>query len=64
MPRRKNLTQLQVTWLPRKSRRYHLSDPEQRHHVLRVPPQGPVTFYAVARRNGGKQKWAWLGSEP
>jgi hypothetical protein len=62
MPRRKNLTELQVAKLPRKAARYPLTDPEQRHLVLRVPPQGPIAYYAKARRKGGKPKWVLLGS--
>lgn len=60
-PRRKTLTQIQVGKLPRKAKRYHLSDPVQQGLVLRIPPRGPVGYYAVAWR-GGKATWQVLGS--
>jgi hypothetical protein len=62
MSRRRNLTQNQVTKLPRKAKRYHLADPVQQGLILRVPPQGPISYVAVARRRGGKQTWASLGT--
>ena len=46
--RRRNLTDRQVAALPRKRRRYTVTDPESRGHYLRVPPSGPVSFAAVA----------------
>src|SRR5258708_2204436 len=60
-PRRKALTDKMVAALPRKRKRYILADPEQRGHYVRVPPQGPVVFAAVARY-GGRQVWAKIGS--
>jgi hypothetical protein len=47
--RRKVLTDKMVADLPRKRRRYGKMDPEQRGHYLRIPPKGPVVFYAVSR---------------
>jgi integrase len=61
MPRRKTLTELQVRKLPRRPKRYSISDPVQPGLVLRVPPQGPVQFHAVAWR-GGKAKWHSVGT--
>ena len=62
MPRRRTLTQLQISKLPRKTKRYVLSDPTQPGLVLRVPAQGPVSYSAVAWRNS-KQKWQALGTD-
>jgi integrase len=59
--RRKTLTDKMVAALPRKSKRYIMADPEQRGMYLRVPPQGPAAFVAVARYDG-KQTWAALGT--
>jgi integrase len=39
-----------------------VTDPEQRGMYVRVPPQGPCVFAAVARDPYGKQVWATLGS--
>jgi integrase len=61
MPRRKTLTENQVAKLPRRSKRYYLSDPVQQGLILRIPPQGPIGYSAVAWR-GGKQSWQALGS--
>jgi integrase len=60
-PRQKTLTDLMVANLRRKRRRYILRDPEQRGHYVRVPPEGPCVFAAVAR-HGGKQVWAKIGT--
>jgi integrase len=60
--RRLNLTDKQVAGLPRKPERYVKADPELRGHYLRVPPQGPIVFAAVARDPYGKQTWATIGS--
>jgi integrase len=62
MPRRKSLTELQVTKLPRKAKRYSLADPVQQGLVLRVPPQGPVAYAAVGRRPDGTQQWKVVGT--
>jgi hypothetical protein len=60
--RRKGLTDKQVAGLRRKPKRHTLSDPEMRGHFLRVPPDGPIVFVAVARDPYGKPVWATLGS--
>ena len=60
--RRKVLTDLMVAALTRKRNRYILADPELRGHYVRVPPQGPCVFAAVARSPYGKQVWATLGT--
>ena len=60
--RRKTLTNRMITTLPRKRRRYTVTDPEQRGMYVRVPPQGPCVYAAVARDPYGKQVWATLGS--
>ena len=60
--RRKTLTDKQVADLPRKRERYIMADPEQRGHYVRVPPQGPAVYAAVARSPLGKQVWATLGT--
>ena len=60
--RRWNLTDRQIASLPRKRKRYALSDPELRGHYVRVTPSGPVSFAAVARDPFGKQIWATLGT--
>jgi integrase len=62
MTRRKTLTDRMVAALPRKRNRYILADPEQRGHYVRVPPQGPCVFAAVARSPYSKQIWATLGT--
>jgi integrase len=61
MPRRKGLTEKQVNALPRRAKRYVLSDPTQLGLVLRVPPAGPVQYAAVAWHRG-RQKWRALGT--
>ena len=38
------------------------ADPEQRGLYLRIPPEGPIVFAAVARDPYGKQVWATLGT--
>jgi integrase len=48
--------------LERKSQRYIVPDKEQRGLYLRIPPEGPITFAAVARNPGSKQIWATLGT--
>jgi integrase len=60
--RRAGLTDKGVPALTRKSKRYIVSDPEQRGHYVRVPMQGPMVFAAVARNPYGKQVWATLGT--
>jgi integrase len=59
----KRLTDKRVAELPRKATRYVIKDPELRGHYVRVPPQGPKVFVAVARGpRGGKQAWAKIGT--
>jgi integrase len=60
--RRKMLSDRQVAALPRKRKRYTVTDPEMRGHYIRVPPSGPSIFAAVARDPYGKQKWHTVGS--
>jgi integrase len=60
--RRKTLSDRQVAALPRKRKRYTVSDPEMRGHFVRVPPIGPSTFVAVCRDQYGKQVWVTLGA--
>ena len=45
--RRRVLTDKMVAALPRKRRRYIVTDPEQRGMYVRVSPQGPAVFAAV-----------------
>ena len=59
--RRKTLTDKMVVALPRTRKRYIRADPELRGHYVRVPPQGPAVFAAVARYQG-RQVWATLGT--
>jgi hypothetical protein len=59
--RRKTLTDKMVVALPRRRKRYVVSDPELRGHYIRVPPQGPCVFAAVARYRG-KQVWVTIDS--
>jgi integrase len=47
---------------PRRAKRYISADPELRGHYIRVPPDGPIVFYAVTRDPYGKQTWAPLGT--
>jgi integrase len=61
MPRRKVLTANQIAKLPRKAKRYILADPEVRGLYLRVPPDGPISYAAVAWYQG-KQTWQTLGT--
>ena len=60
--RRRGLSDKQLTALRRRPKRYIVSDPELRGHYVRVPPEGPIVFAAVARGPYGKQVWATLGS--
>jgi len=59
--RRRTLTDRMVAALPRKRKRYTVTDPEQRGHYVRVPPQGPCVYAAVARDPYGRQVWATVG---
>jgi len=60
--RRRTLTDKMVAALPKKRKRYTQTDPEQRGMYVRVPPQGPNIFVAVARDPYGKQIWTTLGA--
>jgi hypothetical protein len=73
MPRRKTLTQLQVTELKRKAKRYNMADPVQLGLILRVPPASstaPVSYYAVmwdkepTGERKSRQRWERLGTSP
>jgi integrase len=58
--RRETLTDKQLASKKRRAERYIEVDPEQRGLYLRVPPEGPIVFAAVARDPYGKQIWATL----
>jgi integrase len=60
--RRANMTDRQVAALPRERKRYVKADPELRGLYVRVPPDGPIVFAAVARTPYGKQTWATIGT--
>jgi integrase len=60
--RRRALTDRMVAALPRRAKRYVLSDPEQRGMYIRVMPSGPHVYAAVARDPYGRQVWATIGS--
>src|SRR6516165_5504867 len=61
-PRRRNLTDRKVAGLPRKRKRYTVTDPEQRGLYLRVPPEGPITFAVAIRDHYGRKPWIKVGS--
>ena len=61
-PRRRGLSDKQIAALPRNARRYIIADPVQRGMYVRVPPQGPAVFCAVARSPMKRQIWATIGS--
>lgn len=60
--RRIGLTDRQLAVKKRKPARYIEADPEQRGLYVRIPPEGPIVFTAVARDPYGKQIWATLGT--
>jgi len=60
--RRPTLTDKMVAALPKKRKRYTVSDPEQRGHYLRIPPSGPNVYAVVARNRYKKQVWHTVGS--
>jgi integrase len=62
MARKPHLTDKGVEALERKAQRYVVRDPELRGHYIRVPPNGPKVFAAVARTPYGKQVWAKIGT--
>lgn len=56
------MTDKMVAALPKKRKRYTVSDPEQRGHYVRVPPSGPNVYAVVARNRYKKQVWHTVGS--
>jgi integrase len=60
--RRIGLTDNQLKAKKRRPKRYIEADPEQRGLYVRIPPDGPMVFAAVARNPLGKQIWATLGT--
>jgi integrase len=60
--RRKSLTDAMVAALPRRPNRYTKTDPEQRSHYLRIPPQGPVAYHTATRDPFGKLVWSQNGT--
>jgi hypothetical protein len=62
MTRRRGLSDQQIAKLLRKQKRYSLIDPVQPGLILRIPPQGPISFCAVARRVRGRQVWHTVGT--
>ncbi len=60
--RRKVLTDRMVAALPRKRKRYFHPDPELPGHGVRVLPDGPSSFYLIARDAFKKQRWVRIGS--
>jgi integrase len=65
MPKRKGLTDRQISTLPRQTKRTIIADPEQRGLYLRIPPaatNAPITFSAIARDPRGKQIWTTIGT--
>jgi integrase len=59
--RRKILTDKMVAALPRRRKRYTVTDPEMSGHYVRVSPTGPRVFAAICRDVYGKQKWIKIG---
>jgi integrase len=60
--RRKVFTDKMVAALPRRRKRYFHPDPELPGHGVRVLPDGPSSFYLIARDAFHKQRWVRLGS--
>jgi Arm domain-containing DNA-binding protein/integrase-like protein len=59
--RRERLTDKQVASLPRRRKRYFHPDPELPGHGVRVLPDGPSSFYVIARDAFRKQRWLRIG---
>ncbi len=60
--RRKTLSDLGITALKPRAKRYHFPDPELRGHYVRVMPSGAKVFAAVSRNPAGKQVWVTVGA--
>ena len=58
---RKSLSDIGVSNLKARPKRYAFPDPELRGHYVRVTPSGSKTFAVVTRDPTGKQKWAAIG---
>jgi integrase len=56
------LDDARVAALPKQATRYIKADTDQRGMYIRVPPDGPNVFVAVARDPYGKQIWTTLGT--
>jgi integrase len=62
MKRRRGLTDRQIAALPRRAKRYAISDPEQRSLFLRVPAgDGPIVYTVIVKQKG-RQKWEAIGT--
>src|SRR6476646_1268564 len=59
--RRKVFTDKMVAALPRKRKRYFHPDAELPSHGVRVLPEGPSSFYVIARDAFKKQRWVRIG---
>jgi hypothetical protein len=59
--RRKVLSDRMIGALPRKRERYFHPDPELPGHGVRVYPEGPSSYYVIARDAFKKQRWLRLG---
>ena len=62
--RRKTLTDRMVAALPRQNKRYFHPDPELPSHGVRVLPEGPSSFYLIARDAFHKQRWVRGSAAP
>ena len=60
--RRRTFTDTTIKALPRRVKRYIVSDPEQRGMYLRVMPKGSHVFVVVVRNPFGRQVWATIGT--
>jgi integrase len=60
--RRKVFTHKMAEALPRRRRRYFHPDPEMPGHGVRVLPDGPSSFYVIARDAFRKQRWVKIGN--